>query len=251
MPFADFASGDSCGKYMENKQMENEQDKIYIPKIDEELWLEGEDLVADISDTCAAELIEKIIGTKIPIISTAVHIYRMGHSLMDFFNLKKLAVFIENVDNGILDDEREKYLKTYENNKEKFNEQISYLMLILEKYMSSQKAKFLSQIYVAFLRKQITWLEVCKYAETIERFLLGDYEILIKSATYRTIYDQETDAIQRLIALGLVIEEIRKSNAKYEGGTVIIDDPKDMERRERSYIRTEYGTKLVGILKDE
>lgn len=231
--------------------MGNEQDKIHIPKIDEELWLEGENMVTDISDACAAELIEKIIGTKIPIISTAVHIYRMGHSLMDFFNLKKLAVFIENVNNGISDDEREKYLKTYEDNKKKFNEQIGYLMLILEKYMNSQKAEFLSRVYVAFLRKQVTWLEVRKYAETIERFLPGDYEILINTATYRTIYDQGTDSIQRLIALGLFIEEIRKSNVKQEGETVIIDDPKDMERRERNYIRTEYGTKLVNILKEE
>ena len=51
--------------------------------------------------------------------------------------------------------------------------------------------------------------------------------------------------------MGLVIEEIRKSNVKHKEGTVIIDDPEDMEKKERNYVRTEYGLKLVDILENE
>lgn len=111
--------------------------------------------------------------------------------------------------------------------------------MILKKYTNLRKAKFLSKIYLAFSRNKITWIEVCKYGETtIDRFLPGDYDMLKKSAEYSTLHDRETDAIQRLISLGLVIEEIRKSNFKHKEGTIIIDATENMERKKRNYVRT-------------
>lgn len=229
----------------------SEDENLYTSDMNKEFTNEFENLTTIIGDTCVSDCIDKIMGIQIPIISTVSTIYKMGNSLTSAFNLKKMVVFINNCNNSTSDDERNKYLKDYEQNKRKYNEQVSYLIRILEKYTNLRKAKFLSKIYLAFLRNKITWIEVCKYGETIDRFLPGDYDMLKKSAEYSTLYDRETDTIQRLISLGLVIEEIRKSNVKHKEGTVIIDDPEDMEKKERNYVRTEYGSKLVDILENE
>ena len=167
---------------------------------------EFEILTTIIDDTCVSDCIDNIMGIQMPIISTVSTIYKTGHSLTSAFNLRKMAVFINNSNNSTFDDERNKYLKDYEQNNRKYNEQVSYLIMILEKYTNLRKAKFLLTIYLAFLRNKITWIEVCKYGETIDRFLFGDYDMLKKSAEYSTLHDRETDAIQRLISLGLVIE---------------------------------------------
>lgn len=229
----------------------SEDEDLYTSDMNKEFKNGFGNLTTIIGDTCVSDCIDKIMGIQIPIISTVSTIYKTGHSLTSAFNLRKMAVFINNSNNSTSDDERNKYLKDYEQNKRKYDEQISYLIMILERYMNLRKAKFLSKIYLAFLRNKITWIEVCKYGETIDRFLPGDYDMLKKSAEYSTLYDRETDTIQRLISLGLVIEEIRKSNVKHKEGTVIIDDPEDMEKKERNYVRTEYGSKLVDILENE
>lgn len=229
----------------------SEDENLYTSDMNKEFTNEFENLTTIIGDTCVSDCIDKIMEIQIPIISTVSTIYKMGNSLTSAFNLKKMVVFINNCNNSTSDDERNKYLKDYEQNKRKYNEQVRYLIMILEKYTNLRKAKFLSKIYLAFLRNKITWIEVCKYGETIDRFLPGDYDMLKKSAEYSTLHDRETDTIQRLISLGLVIEEIRKSNVKHKEGTVIIDDPEDMEKKERNYVRTEYGSKLVDILENE
>lgn len=229
----------------------SEDENLYTSDMNKEFKNEFGNLTTIIGDTCVSDCIDKIMGIQIPIISTVSTLYKTGHSLTSAFNLRKMAVFINNSNNSTSDDERNKYLKDYEQNKRKYDEQISYLIMILERYTNLRKAKFLSKIYLAFLRNKITWIEVCKYGETIDRFLPGDYDMLKKSAEYSTLYDRETDTIQRLISLGLVIEEIRKSNVKHKEGTVIIDDPEDMEKKERNYVRTEYGSKLVDILENE
>lgn len=141
---------------------------------------EFEILTTIIGDTCVSDCIDKIMKIQMPIISTVSTIYKTGHSLTSAFNLRKMAVFINNSNNSTSDDERNKYLKDYEQNKRKYNEQVSYLIMILEKYTNLRKAKFLLTIYLAFLRNKITWIEVCKYGETIDRFLSGDYDMLKK-----------------------------------------------------------------------
>ena len=132
----------------------NEDENLYTSDMNKELKNEFGNLTTIIGDTCVSDCIDKIMGIQIPIISTVSTIYKMGHSLTSAFNLKKMVVFINNCNNSTSDDERNKYLKDYEQNKRKYDEQVSYLIMILEKYTNLRKAKFLSKIYLAFLRKK-------------------------------------------------------------------------------------------------
>ena len=109
----------------------------------------------------------------------------------------------------------------------------------------------LSKLYLAYLDHAISWLDFTKYAEVIDRFLPNDFDTLKPAATFKTERDRETDSIQRLISLGLVIEDFRTLATQEENGTVWIDPPELREKKERNYTRTEFGSVLVRILLEE
>ena len=105
----------------------------------------------------------------------------------------------------------------------------------------------LAKLYLSYLDGIITWLELTKYSEVIDRFLPDDFNTLIAYDTFKTERDINTDAIQRLIALGLFVEDFRATLIKNEEGTVTIDPPELLEKRERNYTRTEFGNKFAGL----
>ena len=104
----------------------------------------------------------------------------------------------------------------------------------------------LAKLYLAYLDDKINWIALTQYAEIVDRFLPGDCNILCANTHYKTENDEKTDCLQRLIALGLIIEEIRKPNIQFDSETLIIDDPQ--RKKERSYIRTHFGNILVQII---
>ena len=106
----------------------------------------------------------------------------------------------------------------------------------------------LAKLYLSYLDENITWVDFAKYVEVVDRFLPGDYEMLESASTFKTVRDLETDAIQRLIALGLVIEGFRTMVTQEDNGVVSIDSPELREKNERNYNRTEFGNVLVGII---
>lgn len=186
----------------------------------------------------------------IPFVGTAFEFYSIGNKVYHKHCLEKLCSFINAINSGRYsqEDKDRHYIKFIEN--ESYREQeLEYLLILIERYIGLKKPQMLAQLYLAYLDREIDWFELTKYAEIVDRFLPGDYEALCLSDTYRTEKDRNTDTLQRLISLGLVIEEIRKSNVIQDGGTIMIDSPEIMEKKERQYKRTEFGDVLVKIIK--
>jgi hypothetical protein len=111
----------------------------------------------------------------------------------------------------------------------------------------------LAKLYLAYLDGTIIWEELTMYAEVIDRFLLLDCKFLMsESDAYKTYRNIGAEPILRLVALGLMVEDI--------GQTLFVDDGRgglsitstSMERskkKERIYKKTEFGEKLATILR--
>lgn len=206
-------------------------------------------ILADVGEVGLDSLLEDEIIKGIPILSTVCSIYSIGKTIRERHNIAKLYTFMETINNGIVDEEqRRRYIDNFKTNAQKRHQELTYVMIILDRYIALDKSRFLAKIYTTYLEGKISWQDVCKYAEVVDRFLPGDYEMLVSSDAYKTEKDVGTDALQRLIALGLVIEEIRKSNVIQERGELHIDPPPIMEKKERQYRRTEFGNVLVEII---
>lgn len=210
---------------------------------------EAGSIATNIAEVGLDSIIEDDIIKEVPILSTAVSLYKLGSSLSERHYLSKLSSFVSELNKGICDKDKQKYYKKRITEGITIrNKELEYILLLINRYIQTEKAEMIAKLYLSYLDMDITWVDFTKYAEVIDRFLPGDYDILQSASIYKTKHDKETDSIQRLIALGLVIEGFRTMATQEENGTLSIDPPELREKKERNYSRTEFGDILVKIL---
>lgn len=190
----------------------------------------------------------------IPIVSTAIAIYKIGGSIKERHNLKKLLVFLNELNNGILDEpKRKEYQQKFRSNEKFRNQEIEYLLVLIDRYISYDKPQMLAKLYLAYLEGIIIWEELTMYAEVVDRFLLLDCGTLI-SGDGKTIVHRNIggESVLRLVALGLMAETTESSPFVQHGDGnfgLTIEGLKKSISTDRVYRRTEFGDKLAEILK--
>ena len=154
----------------------------------------------------------------------------------------KLYYFVKSFNNGMQDEEqREKYILNFQNDQKIRNKELAYLMVVLDKYINLDKPQMLAKIYLSYLNGEITWEEVMKYSEVIDRLLPGDVELLAVGMRENVNYRNVDDGILRLVALGLMVSFPDKTETKDE--TIVIADG-----RNQNYMWTKFGETFVNIL---
>lgn len=220
------------------------------------------DSLGETAISCASDLAEigldavldDGIFKDIPILSTVVAIYKIGSSIKERHNLKKLIVFLNEINNGIVDEEKRiKYQQQFKSNEKFRNQEIEYLLVLIDRYISYDKPKLLAKLYLAYLDGAIIWEELTMYAEVIDRFLLLDCRTLI-SADGKIIVHRNIggESVLRLVALGLMTE-VTDTSAFIEDGNggyaLTWGSLSCSHSLDKNYIRTEFGNKLAEILK--
>lgn len=190
----------------------------------------------------------------IPIASTAIALYKIGDSIKERHNLKKLLIFINEINNGIADEgKRKEYQQKFQSNEKFRNREIEYLLVLIDRYISYDKPQMLAKLYLAYLEGVIIWEELTMYAEVIDRFLLLDCNTLI-SGDGCTIVHRNIggESVMRLVALGLMAETTESSPFVQHGDGgfgLTIEGLKKSISTDRVYARTEFGDKLANILR--
>lgn len=192
-------------------------------------------------DACSGE---DSILKEVPFVGTAIKLYNIGSKVYDKHNFYKLKAFIEAVNTGTgkpgeLEERREKFLTNT-----KFRKQeLEYLLILIERYVGFAKPNMLGKLYVAYIDGIINWNELTMYAEIVDRFLPGDWELLDE---YRlSLFTPESvdiDRVQRLISMGLVTETMRKANLFDSSSNSV--GSFDIE----GYGLTRFGSKLADII---
>lgn len=180
----------------------------------------------------------------IPIVSTAIALYKIGNSIKERHNLKKLLIFLNEINNGIADEEKRKdYQYKFQNNDNFRNREIEYLLVLIDRYISYDKPKMLAKLYLSYLDGTISWEELTKYAEIIDRLLSGDFQELQNGSQYDVNYKKVSDALLRLVSLGLVVEHSKGVRFNNTCGSLSLPD-----LQEKDYEITAFGKKMIEIL---
>lgn len=204
---------------------------------------ECSDLVSSIAEVTLDSVIEDGLLREIPVISSAISIYKIGTSLRERHGIIKLYRFVKALNNGLQDEQqREKYILEFQRDQKTRNKELSYLLILLDKYIALDKPKMLAKVYLAYLNASITWLDVMKYSEVIDRLLPGDMERLEEGIKENVDYQKVDDGILRLVALGLMVSF--PNGTKYENQTMFFSDG-----RAQNYTWTKFGEVFVDILK--
>ena len=210
--------------------------------------------ISDLAEVGLDAIMDDGIFKDIPILSTAVAVYKIGSSIKERHNIKKLLVFLNEINNGIANEQkRTEYQDKFKDNVKFRNKELEYLLVLIDRYISYDKPQMLAKLYLAYLDGVIIWEELTMYAEVIDRFLLLDCRTLV-SGDGKTIVHRNIggESVLRLVALGLMAETIETSPFVQHGNGnfgLTIEGLKKSVSTDRVYRRTEFGDKLADILK--
>ena len=211
------------------------------------------DCISSLGEVGLDAIMDEGILRDIPLISTVVSTYRIGEKLTERHHLKKLISFVEEINTGsINEDNRIKYITKIKNNPKKRNAELEYILVLIDRYISEDKAKMLAKLYLAYLDGIIIWEELTMYAEVVDRFLILDCGTLISADGKVTVHRNiGGESVLRLEALGLMAETNESSifAATSTGVGVYPDSIQRFASNDKTYRRTEFGNKLAEILK--
>ena len=165
----------------------------------------GMESIATISDALleASGLLKGL-----PIINTAVAFYTATNNFINKHNLNKLYGFINSFNNDLVNNaELEAHIKSLHKNKDVLNQEMEYVLVILERQLEYDKSSILAKFYLQYLKGEISWTEFVEYSAILERLILSDASALWQCNNSDGIRYEDTEDISsifRLLALGLV-----------------------------------------------
>ena len=101
--------------------------------------------VSSITGVTLDSVLEDGLLKDVPIIASAISIYKLGTFLWERYELLKLYHFAKSLNNGMQDEEqREKYILNFQNDQKIRNKELAYLMVVLDKYINIDKPQMLA-----------------------------------------------------------------------------------------------------------
>lgn len=201
-------------------------------------------MVGEIAEIGIDSVMDEGLLKDIPFVSTAISIYNIGKSIRERHHIMKLKMFVEEFNQGIINDEqRIEYREKFRKNEKFRNQELHYILLILDRYIEPSKSQMLAKMYLAYLDEHIDWNEFRKYSEIIDRLLPGDYAELKKGNQYDLNHMNVTDSLLRLIAVGFVMEYSKEIEVATTLGNITIPP-----LSEKNYAITPFGMKFLAII---
>lgn len=218
--------------------MENSLSTSLINSIGQEVI----DTAGDFFEIGIDSLLDDGLFRDIPFISTVASLFHIGHTVRDRINILKLAAFIEQINHSIADEEElSKYKNKFEADEKYRNNELNYLLILIDRYIGIDRPKMLAKLYLAYLRGDLQWSELVSYAEVIDRLLPSDYELLAGVGIQGIKYRDVNSGYLRLAALGIMVDYGKNTAINMGHFTVTGGNRK-------SYALTNFGTKLAQIL---
>lgn len=202
------------------------------------------DAVGDLAEVGLDAVMDDGILKDIPILSTVVGLYRIGHTIRERHEIKQLALFVAELNRGCTDESKRKQLiEKLNSDTRKSKQEMEYILVVLDSYLEYEKPQILAKLYIAYLVKTITWTEFAKYAAAIDRIFPADVEILKEHDFKKNAIickQSESEEILRLISVGFMYEQ----TASYYMG----EDASEITDYETAYSITAFGQKFIDIV---
>ena len=197
------------------------------------------DITVDIAEESLDAFLDSdsILG-KLPVVKLIIGTYKTIVNVKDRFELKKFCVFLQQFQNGQIDEgELEKRRKAYENNEKWFYKEVENILIYLSRHENAVKAKLLAEIYIDYINKVVTLEQYEEYVIILDRIFINDISHLkmifaaetLKGITKETldkkegkIMDFDDTKCERLSSLGLLSKVSYMQFGAQVGGDYLI-----------------------------
>lgn len=199
--------------------------------------------VTDFAEIGLDSVMEDNLLKEIPFLSTAVSIYRIGQSIRERNHIAKLAAFLDRINEGIhSEEERKRYQEKFQENTKFRDQELEYILILIDRYINRDKAKLLATLYLAYLDEKIDWKRFAEFSEIIDRLLPADFDCLFEFMCHGGVDIEKTKveiaSVLRLLAVGFVSQEQPEIKA-----LIGMNSPRDA----MDYLITDYGREFVKI----
>lgn len=205
--------------------------------------------ISDLAEVGLDAIIDNGIFKDIPILSTAVAVYKIGSSIKERHNMKKLVMFLNQINHEIADEQqRIEYQKKFQSNKSFRNQELEYILVIIDRYIGYDNAQMLACLYLAYLDGKIDWNLFAEYSEVIDRLLPSDFKCLFHFMCHGgVIIEKEKNvnlaSVLRLLSVGLVEQQTGMAWTE-------LDNP-NKKKEDFDYYITDFGKVFVRIFEEK
>lgn len=169
------------------------------------------------------------ILSQIPLVSYAVSLLKIADYARNLWLLRKIARFIKSANqNRLTEEERAKALSHFTQDEKMQEQELDYVIQVLDRYLEEDKSSLLALVYIEFIKGNIDLPLFKTYAEVINRFLPGDLESLEQGEYEFESYETIPEPYLRLVSLGLmqkinriISDTSRLPNPQFNSGITI------------------------------
>lgn len=146
------------------------------------------DTAMDLSEIGIDSLLDDSIFKEIPIVKTICGVAKTGFAIREKHMLKKTLVFINQLNNNGLSNEKYIEYKEKLKNKDEFAfKELEYALIIIDRYVELNKNIILANLYFNYIDKKIDWNQFQELSIIVDNIFLSDLEELEKIYQKRAI----------------------------------------------------------------
>ena len=203
--------------------------------------------IANIAELGLDSILDDGLLKDIPLLSTAIAVFKFGSKIKLAHEVKKLAIFISSLNNNIVDkDNIRKYKERKMTGHKEIKRELEYLLVVLEKYLEYEKPDLLAKLYIAYLDNIIDWNTFSAYSIVVNQIFLQDIKVLLQfkgKAGLRKADVSDISIILRLSSLGLVEVVNGQSVFSTRSRTGV-----SFNVYEHDYKSTEFGNGFINVI---
>lgn len=195
---------------MKRKKMENELIEPMIEHLTDDVI----DLTQDYAEMALDMFLQPGMLQDVPVVGTALKLGRSILSIKDLIAARNYYIFISEMRkaaqvDGSLQKRIEEHLSVGESDPEKREKEIEWLLLYIERYKEQEKAKYMANIYRAYLNNSVSgidWETATTFFEILDRLLLQDirdFKEVFTEGKSAQVFSNHSGLL-RLSALGLM-----------------------------------------------
>ena len=117
----------------------------------------------------------------IPLLSTATSLYKIGRSINERHYIKKLAKFIQTINDGLVGEAQVKEFRDrILQDQKKTEKELEYILILVDRYISYGKSTIIAKLYLSYLGCKLNWEEFSMYSEVTDQLFMNDLDFLRK-----------------------------------------------------------------------
>ncbi len=166
------------------------------------------DLAQDYAEMSIDSLTVSPIVKEIPIVKTVADVFKTGMAIREWHFVKKLLTFLKEFHAGSTETEATHLFRERLNSDSVFRERVaSHLLVIIDRYVTTDKAQILAHLFRAHVNGQIEWQDFVNLSVVLDALQTSSYEFLEELANsarpfmYHAIRNEEAP----LFAAGIAI----------------------------------------------